>query len=274
MIGKAARAWSNAVTRAQLRVLRMLPGSSTLSYLDIGASAMTKPRVALAFSQLSVVAFDPDPRSESDFKRLGFNVQYYPYAVAGDNGPRTLYLTRKSHCSSLLQPIATDDERYQVEREIEVECRQLDEFDIQAEIIKIDVQGAELEILQNAVTALSFAHAVELEVWFSRKYRNQARIDELQAFMAEQGFQLAGLGALYYDRPWDQSGIAFGDILFVRVPQTVEDGKIVLASLVDAAIDPMIWRFVSPAMRGLGNRAVLFTIAALGLFKAHAPTIR
>lgn len=265
--------WNWLLVMVQLFLARQLEGERKIRYLDIGASAMTKPRVAIAFHELEVVAFDPDPRSEADFNDLGFEVEFHPFAVAGSNGLRKLHLTKKSHCSSLLKPLPTDDRRYQVEREIEVECRTLDSFGIKADALKIDVQGAELEVLMRAKNTLASAHVVELEVWFERKYENQARIEEIQHWMTEQGFKSAGFSALYLDKAEAKSSVAFADMVFVRSAERAHGRKVVLVALIDAALDRLIPHFLPDGCSTSVDTMIMSVINMLAAFKFRAPQI-
>ncbi len=265
--------WNRILIQLQFALARLVHGNSILKYVDIGASAIKKPQMGGAFENLEVTAFDPDPRAQLDFENLGFNVDFYPYGVAGTNGIRTLYLTQKSHCSSLLKPLESDDVRYKVERELEVDCRTLDSLDINADIIKIDVQGAELEILKEATTTVSGAHVVELEVWFERKYHDQARIDELQEFMTKYGYKSAGFSSLYFNSADRQSSVGFGDMVFVRPGQSAHGYKVMLAALIDASLDHLIAHFVSPGLSRLSDRWIVAFIILLGMFKFKSPRI-
>jgi len=261
------------LTWLQMVFVRKLDGDIKLHYVDIGASAMTKPRIGTAFSEFEVVAFDPDPRSEADFINIGFDVRFHPYAVAGENGQRKLYLTKKSHCSSLLKPLPSDDWRYQVEREIDVECRTLDSFNICADVLKIDVQGAELDILKQAKNTLAGAHVVELEVWFERKYEKQAQIEDLQDWMNKQGFRSAGFSALYFDSTDARSGIAFADMVFLRPPTTVNGRKIIVASLISAALDHLIAHFLPRGVFRSIDTWLVAIIQLIATLKFRAPKV-
>ena len=56
------------------------------------------------------------------------------------------------------------------------------------DFIKLDIQGAELMVLENGRTALSRALVVESEAEFVPLYHNQPLFGELHAFMRGQGF--------------------------------------------------------------------------------------
>ena len=255
----------------QLFIARGVSGRERIHVLDIGASSIVKPRVALAYSAIEVVAFDPDPRASEDFSKLDFDVDFYPYAVAGSNGLRTLYLTRKSHCSSLLKPLPTRDLRYQVEKEITVKCRTLNSLNIHADIIKIDVQGAELEILQEANITLMNSHAVELEVWFDKKYTGQARLEDIHEFMINLGFESAGFSSLYFDGRLDHNSISFADILYLRSGDTLHGQKVVLVSLIDSSLDFLISKYVVSPFAGYKDRFLILLIRLIGSLKSVGP---
>ena len=70
--------------------------------------------------------------------------------------------------------------------------RHLDEIEEcpQADFIKLDVQGAELLVLENALQKISNAVVIETEVEFVEIYRNQPLFGDIQKFMRDQGFVL------------------------------------------------------------------------------------
>ena len=57
-----------------------------------------------------------------------------------------------------------------------------------ADLIKIDIQGAELMALQNGTETVREALVIESEVEFVPLYEGQALFCDLQAFLREQGF--------------------------------------------------------------------------------------
>jgi hypothetical protein len=67
---------------------------------------------------------------------------------------------------------------------------ELERRGIVPEIVKIDVQGGELEILRGFGQLLDNVWCCELEVSFLRGYRNQPLFDEIYEFMVDAGFGL------------------------------------------------------------------------------------
>ena len=81
------------------------------------------------------------------------------------------------------------------------------------DLIKLDLQGAELDCLRGAPRCLAHAEAVMLELSFIEIQRGMPLIGEVVAFMGERGFRLYDVTALWH-RPLD-GALAQGDFLFV-----------------------------------------------------------
>lgn len=82
------------------------------------------------------------------------------------------------------------------------------------DLIKLDLQGAELISLRGATRCLAEAQAVILETPFIALYNNSPLAAEVIAFMTERGFRLWDVLSLWH-RPLD-GATAFGDFLFLR----------------------------------------------------------
>lgn len=80
-------------------------------------------------------------------------------------------------------------------------------------LLKLDLQGYELEALAGAITTLKFCDAVLTEVsFFSQAY--EPSISALVAFLANQGFELYDIAGIYA-RPRDDRPRQ-GDFIFAR----------------------------------------------------------
>jgi len=66
-------------------------------------------------------------------------------------------------------------------------------------LLKVDVQGAELEVLRGATGILDRVDGILLESSFAELYAGQPRADEIIRFVHEAGFYLAGIVAAYRD---------------------------------------------------------------------------
>jgi len=81
-------------------------------------------------------------------------------------------------------------------------------------LLKIDVQGFELEALQGCASLLGSFQYVYVECSFVELYEGQALAHDVIGYLGEHGFRLSGI----YNTHYDKSGLAIqGDFLFERV---------------------------------------------------------
>lgn len=66
-------------------------------------------------------------------------------------------------------------------------------------LLKLDVQGAELDVLHGAQALLREVDEVLVEVSFVPQYANQPLVDEVLAFLVDAGFRWAGIGSVSRD---------------------------------------------------------------------------
>ncbi len=117
---------------------------------------------------------------------------------AGDGHPATFYETNWSPTGSLYPPNTPLLEKFQSLAEFvttvathgvnTVRIDDLAEID-DVDFIKIDVQGSELSILQNALRALSTTVLIQIEVEFVELYQGQPMFADVDSFLRSQGFQ-------------------------------------------------------------------------------------
>lgn len=119
-------------------------------------------------------------------------------------GKKSLYLTRDPHCASFYHPNdiflkrLPDSSSNDVIDNIEMEVITLDHYHgtngIDFDVLKIDVQGGELNVLSGASEQLRTSIlAVVAEVAFVELYSGQACFNEVDGFMNGMGFSLFDL---------------------------------------------------------------------------------
>ena len=258
----------------QLYLLKHLSGKTSLIFIDIGANGFKKPILKNAFNKFKLIGFDPDPRINI-FNDKSFKIEFYPYALSCDNSKKKLYLTQKPHCSSLKEPLEVDDLRYKIKKVIDVECRTLDNLNIYANIMKIDAQGSELDILKHAKNTLKNIDIVEVEAWFTSKYKKQPKIDQIHKLMSKNGFNFIGFSSLYYcdAKERTKNGIEFGDMLFVKNKLKISNKKFVISYLITKYHDLSIEHLDLIKGYKFMDRFILKLIIFIGKFKRSSPLI-
>ena len=210
-----------------------------LSLLDIGARGGVQwPWNRVDSELLSVVLVEPDPvESERLQQELNANDGVVlPFALWRDEKTLTLNLNRSPGTSSIYLPNRQfldqfpEAERFDVLEKLEMPAKTIDGLSSsgqmpQVDFAKIDVQGAELAILEGGRNHLA-ANLVglEVEVEFAELYSGQPLFGEVEAFVREQlGLELWDLCKAYwkYDQGKATPGpikgrLVFGDALFLR----------------------------------------------------------
>jgi FkbM family methyltransferase len=163
-------------------------------------------------SRLSIYGFDADEdacdqaNNELETKQVSWNEKHIPLALGKSIGEQTLYVTKHPMCSSLYVPnesylrrFAGIDEVMELDFSIEIPTTTLDTF-CQTEgiesidFLQVDVQGADIEVLQGGSTILKNSIlAVQVEVEFSHLYVNQPLFADVDTYMRSCGFTLFDL---------------------------------------------------------------------------------
>lgn len=134
---------------------------------------------------------------------------------------KTLYITRGKTKSSLYEPNIEllkefpNWQRFEVIEEVSVNTEALDDLIKGSDFIKIDVQGAEFDILQGATENLESATGIELEVEFVELYKNQVLFSRIDSFLRFLGFRLYQLNPIYWQTIEEKhSGIKPGQLIY------------------------------------------------------------
>lgn len=222
--------------------------------IDVGsAGGFIADLNPIAFA-VDAVGFEPNPdhfaalsASDGNWRSL----RYLPLAVGGQAGTRTLYRPKFANSSTLLPPntaigAAFDKSQFfDVEETTEVEVVSLDnalqQFDIHnPDYLKLDVEGAEFEILEGASLALSTLSAIRVEVCFVDVRQGQRLGMEVGHFLEERGFRLMHVTDLspwrirgYQAHPavsreairYSRGQLVHADFLFMRDPGFYADAE-------------------------------------------------
>lgn len=176
-----------------------------VTVVDIGAMIEGKNRYDGLVEQgmARVIGFEPEPREFEKLKAQGDKRHtYLPYFV-GSGKRATFHRCRYNGCSSLYAPDpriidlftafgASAGGSFEVLGTSSVKTIRLDKIkEIQScDFLKVDIQGAELDVLKGATRTLGKTAVVELEVEFVPLYKDQPLFAEIDMFMRANGFLL------------------------------------------------------------------------------------
>jgi FkbM family methyltransferase len=170
------------------------------SVVDVGANPIDgEPpyRTLLNAGLCAVIGFEPQPDALSKLNAgKGPTETYLPYVV-GNGEPGVLRVCSSAGMSSLFRPdmnVATYFRGFEtwgrIVKELPVETRRLDEISEIAHLdfLKIDVQGAELDVFRFGERKLASAVAIQTEVSFIPLYEEQPTFGEIDIELRRQGF--------------------------------------------------------------------------------------
>lgn len=197
-------------------------GSDFRTVVDVGASrGQFALFAAERFPHARLLCYEPLPSAAERLKQLmGPNVEVRRSAVGTVPGSATLHVANADDSSSLL-PISARQvtafpgthERAQIEVPVEPLSEALDPGMPRPCLLKVDVQGAELDVLRSAGASLQYVDEILVECSFVELYEGQALADDVVAYLKDNGFRLRGV----FGVASDGTGAALqADFLFHR----------------------------------------------------------
>jgi protein O-GlcNAc transferase len=181
-------------------LLEFFPEDFRINILDVGAALIERPpyQSLVDAGRGRIFGFEPNQQALEQLNReYGNPHRFFPFFV-GDGRPAIFHETNWALTGSLYEPNSRLLEKFQNLAEVvtpiakhPVNTTRLDDI---AEIedidfIKIDVQGSELAVLENALRALSSAVLIQTEVEFVELYRGQPMFADVDTFLRANGFQ-------------------------------------------------------------------------------------
>lgn len=171
---------------------------------DVGANVGTWAKLALAiFPGAEVQCFEPLPDHAKKCVELFYNypnVKIHTVALGATNYTDNINLVSLTDASSLLELSEDCKEKYHlsVTGKAEITVKKLDDFITdynlnKPDVIKLDIQGFELEALKGASETLKNTKYVLTEVSFTEFYKGQAYFSDIVSYLSTYGFELCAL---------------------------------------------------------------------------------
>jgi len=202
----------------------VLQGLEFECVVDVGANrgqfALISHRL---FPKAKIYSFEPLQEPARIFEQvLGKvpNMTLFPFAVGPEKTTAAIHVTRDDDSSSLLPVMKVHSSMFP--GTLEKETRQVAVLPLSealagqaippASLLKIDVQGFELEVLKGCENLLrNFSH-LYIECSFVELYQGQALAHQVISWLERRDFILRGVYNLYYAK---EGGAMGGDFLFV-----------------------------------------------------------
>lgn len=181
----------------------LLPPIPRLKIVDVGAMSFgegAEPYARLVqVMPCDLYGFEP---VEAEFQKLKATAKphqhYLPYFI-GDGSTRTFYECNHTMTSSLFEPntellakFQNLEELTRVHKTYQVETKRLDDIPEMkgTDYLKLDVQGAELLVLQGAPNMLEDVLVIHTEVEFLPMYKDQPLFGDIDSHLRSKGFSV------------------------------------------------------------------------------------
>jgi FkbM family methyltransferase len=226
-----------------LERIRALLLEHPLIVLDVGARG--GPRDLLELKEVTrLYGFEPNEAEceplQREYFRAGYvDARYLPVALAGVEGTRRLVVTRSAGSTSFFEPDLDTARAYDAYGsmfepvgELTVPTTTLDAFVASEKLpaldfVKLDVQAAELEILEGGrATLRDHVLLMRTEVWFRRFYKGQPLFRDVDVVLDELGFiplaiepyvnNVQRFRTALPPRVGDRGEALFGDAIYVK----------------------------------------------------------
>lgn len=193
--------------------------------IDVGANRGQFTLLAhRLFPTARIIAFEPIPSAAATYQRFAPDpAELQTVALADIDGNHQLNICAADHSSSLLPVAALQRQLFSgtdIVEIIDVEVRRLDSIiepsDLESSaLLKIDVQGTELAVLQGCGDLLPSFRYVYVECSFVELYEGQALAGDVLLFLSAAGFVLRRMANSQADK---SQRCVQADFLFERAP--------------------------------------------------------
>jgi FkbM family methyltransferase len=192
--------------------------------VDVGANRGQFAAIARRlFPAAAIYSFEPQKGPAAEFeKAFGHDrkTRLFNNAIGPLSRSAPIFVTSKDDSSSLLKPGATQSEIFGVgtSNVEQIAVRRLSEClapeDLKpSALLKIDVQGGELDVLQGTEDLINRFDAVYVECSYLQLYEGQPLAGDVHEWMIPRGFRLAGVYNQYVNA---HHGPVQADFLFLR----------------------------------------------------------
>ena len=146
---------------------------------------------------IKVFSFEPQVDSLKIQKKIlgKKNIFYYPLALGSKNEEKFFYITKRNDSSSLLKPKIKINNDYLTVKKLRINVKKIkDILNVNALkkpiILKLDVQGFELEVLKGFEKKLNLVEYIIGEVSYIKSYSNAVNAAKLIEYLEKYNFRI------------------------------------------------------------------------------------
>jgi FkbM family methyltransferase len=182
---------------------RWLMNMNIQTVLDIGANIGEFSAISASlFPMVRIYAFEPISECVESIKEKHIpNITVHQIALGNQNGKTRFYISSWNPSSSLKQMGQRHKQNWPHTAEnisTTVEVRRLDSFEAdlnlkQDILVKVDIQGAEIEFIEGAKNTLSKAKVIIIEAGYVQLYEDEGMFDGVYNRLKELGFSFRGV---------------------------------------------------------------------------------
>ena len=235
--------------------------ANPITIVDVGAVFGPDPRwIQLGERTCRFLTFEPDKRSlETPSDDGPFQMLALSTALGNEQGRKTLYLTAGPFASSLYRPNEAVLRQYgpwpwhESAGVDEVSVDRLDAClsdrpEWTPDFIKTDVEGADLDVLKGAETALGGALGLQVEAAFVERNVGAPLFADIDTFLRERGFTLFQLIREHWVRgnkvygPRSRPQLIWADVIYFR---GAPEFRARLAATPESAREGLLVKFIA-----------------------------
>jgi len=185
---------------ANIELENLIKGLDIKIIIDIGSN---KGQFILLTEKLlnckKIYSFEPIKElieKQKKFFSYRDDINFYNFALGQKTGRKKFFLTKRKDSSSFLKINKNiDNDDYLIEKEINVNIHCLDNIinnqDLsETTLVKIDVQGYELEVLKGSLGILKKIKFILIEISEKEIYKNQALSSDIINFLKQKNFSI------------------------------------------------------------------------------------